>query len=127
MSIAVIPDIRAIVDPLLGASYEQYHCWALLRVLFKNGWEIDLEEDPATAANQVQEVWFRGESADPLMLACPWDVMVMRVRGIASGHVGVMFNETHFVHTRKSCGVCLEPLRRWTPRLLQIARLRRLL
>ena len=127
MSVETLPDLRTIVDDLLGAPYEQYNCWALLRVLFQEGWQLDLDADPAAAVAQFQELWFQSDDRDPLVLVQPWDVLILRTRGIASSHVGVMYNETHFVHTRKKIGVCLEPFRvGWRHRLLQIGRLRRL-
>lgn len=122
-----IPDLSAIVDKVLGASYQQYNCWHLLRYLFREGYGFDLEGDPAVAVAQVQEIWFQGYPGDVLTLTQPWDIWIMRNRGMASAHVGVVVNGHHFVHTRKAIGVCLEPLRRWQARVLQIARLRRLL
>jgi cell wall-associated NlpC family hydrolase len=131
MPVQALPDIAALVDPLLGASYEQYNCWHLVRHLFKAGWDIDFDADPAHALAQAGEIWFQGDPTDPLTLTQPWDVIVMRTKGIASSHVGIVVDTQYFVHTRKSIGVSLEPLKAWAPprstRLLQIARLKRLL
>ena len=130
MSIDVLPDIAPIIEPILGRSYEQYNCWNLVRYLFKEGWAIDFDADPAHAFAQAEEIWFVGDARDPITLLQPWDVLVTRTRGLASSHVGVVLNSQHFIHTRKSIGVCLEPLQRWMPprstRLLQMARLKRL-
>lgn len=128
MSGETSPPLRAIVDRLLGAPYDAYNCWALLRVLFQEGWQLDLEADPAAAVAQVQEVWFQGDDRDPLALVQPWDILIFRTRGMASSHVGIVYDTTYFVHTRRRVGVCLEryiPV--WRPRILQIGRLRRLL
>jgi hypothetical protein len=122
-----MPDLEPLVDPLLGAPYADYNCWQLVRHLYRVGWGIDFDADPAAAVAQMQEIYFQGAPCDPLTLTQPWDVWVMRIKGMASSHVSIVFNTQYFIHARKSCGVCLEPLRRWTPRLLQIARLRRLL
>jgi hypothetical protein len=123
----VIPAIEPLVEPLLGLSYAQCHCWELLRRLYGHGWGIDLDADPAAAAAQVQEIWFQGDARDPLSLMQPWDILIMKTTGMASSHVGIVVNAIHLIHTREATGVCLESLRRWAPRLLQMARLRRLL
>jgi hypothetical protein len=127
MSDVVIPAIEPLVEPLLGLPYAQCHCWQLLRTLYGQGWGIDLDADPAAAAHQVQEIWFSGNATDPLSVMQCWDVLIMKTTGMASSHVGVVVNSMYLIHTRQSVGVCLEPLRRWAPRLMQIARLRRLL
>jgi hypothetical protein len=130
MTAAALPDLAAIADPILGKPYAQYNCWQLVRYLFKEGWAIDFDDDPAHALAQAEEIWFQGDRTDPLQMTQCWDVWVMRTRGMASSHVGVVFNTVQFIHTRKTLGICLEPLRLWSPprstRLLQIARLKRL-
>jgi cell wall-associated NlpC family hydrolase len=129
MSIETMPDIFALVDAILGRSYEDYNCWDLLRDLYGKGWGIDLDTDPAVAANQVVEIWFQADTRDPLTVVQPWDLLVFRPKGLASSHVGVMCDNRQFVHTRETYGTCRELLvgPKWLPRLLQIARLRRLL
>lgn len=126
MSIDVLPDLAAIIDPLLGLSYAEYDCWHLVRKLYREGWGLPFEDDPALAVRQFQEWWFVGSEADPLTLVQPWDVLIFRTRGMASSHVGIVFTTAQFVHTRQRLGVCLASLRLWSPRLLQIARLRQL-
>ncbi len=122
-----VPDLAAIVDPLLGLPYEQYNCWALCRYLYREAWGEELEEDTNQAWKYVQEIWWQDDADDPLRLSQCGDLWIMRGRGMASHHVGIVLNDQYFTHTRRRTGVCLEPLRRWRPRLLQIARLRRLL
>lgn len=126
MAVESMPDLRAIIDPLIGAPYEQWDCWRLIRHLYREGWGIALEDDPGVAHREVQEIWFAGDTEEPLALVQPWDVVIMRTRGLASSHVGIVLDTQYFIHTRQRIGVCLEPLRRWQSRLLQIARLRRL-
>jgi cell wall-associated NlpC family hydrolase len=127
MATETLPDLLALLDPILGRSYDEYNCWDLLRDLYGQGWGIALEEDPAAAVAQVSELWFQGDPRDPLTLVQPWDVVIFRTRGMASSHVGVVCNTVQFAHTRRRLGTCIEPMRRWMPRLLQIGRLRRLL
>ena len=117
-----VPDITAMLDPILGLPYAEYTCWHLLRYLFREGWGLALDDNPAAAHQYVQEVWFDGEGPAPGLL--PWDVLIFRTIGLASGHVGVVVDGSQFVHTRQRTGVCLERIALWRPRLLQIARLR---
>jgi cell wall-associated NlpC family hydrolase len=120
------PDLAALVEPLLGLRYEEYDCWRLVRRLYRDYWDEDLEDDPAQAWRHVQEIWWQDDAEDPLVLSQGGDLWIMRGRGMASHHTGIVCNTVHFVHTRPRTGVCLEPLKRWRLRLLQIARLRRL-
>lgn len=122
-----LPDLAGLVEPLLGLSYEQYDCWALCRHLYREYWGEDLDADPAQGWKYIQELWWQDDTDDPLTLSQSGDLWIMRGRGMSSHHVGIVCNTVHFVHTRRRTGVCLEPLRRWRPRLLQLARLRRLL
>lgn len=121
---STIPDLRALVTPLLGAPYAQWPCYALGRHLFQAGWGVTLDEDPQRAARAIVEVWYRGDARDPLPLVQPWDFYILARHGVLSDHVGLVVDTQYFVHTRRRTGVCLELLRRWEPKLLQLARLR---
>jgi cell wall-associated NlpC family hydrolase len=122
-----VPDLAAILDPLLGLPYEQLNCWQLCRHLYKEGFGEDLEAQPAQAWKRVEEIWWQDDGEDPLTLSQPWDLLAFRGTGMASHHVGIVVNAQQFTHTRKRLGLCLEQTLRWRARLLQIARLRRLL
>jgi cell wall-associated NlpC family hydrolase len=122
-----IPDLAALVEPLLGLPYEQYDCWALCRYLYREYWGEDLDADPAQGWKHIQEIWWQDDTEDPLSLSQSGDLWIMRGTGMSSHHTGIVCNTVYFVHTRRRTGVCLEPLARWKPRLLQLARLRRLL
>ena len=121
-----LPNIREVADPIVGAPYEQYACWALVRYLFKEGLDLDIIADPQRAAEQLYEVWFDGDPRDPVMLVQPWDLFIMVKSGLVSEHVGLVLDETQIVHTRRSTGVVIEPLPRLRPKLLQLGRLRML-
>jgi len=131
MSAETMPDLAAIIEPRLGLPYEQFHCWNLVRFLFKEGWGIDFDADPVWARAQLQDIWFAGTDADPRTIIQPWDGLVYRGQGLASQHVGVVFDTRHMAHADRKLGLCLVPLVEWLPprcpRLLQIARLKRLL
>jgi cell wall-associated NlpC family hydrolase len=125
-----IPDIHAFVDPLLGKSYEIYDCWNLVRYLLKQGFDLDLVRDAETAAQRVQEVWYRGDAVEPLTIVQPWDLVIIANHEDwpVSDHVGLAVDQQFFVHARRSdTGVALARWRSWRPRLLQLARLRELL
>lgn len=126
MDVVAIPDLAAIVEPILGLSYAEYNCWRLVRFVFQHGWGLLLDDDPSLAMAHVHEIWFRGDGRDPVALVRPWDVLVFCTKGLASDHVGIMFDAMQFLHTRPRGGVCLQPLRRYSPLLLQVARLKQL-
>lgn len=124
MRAQAFPNLRELVDPILGAPYEQYPCWALARHLMHVGLNLDIVADPQRAAEQLSEVWFEDDPRDPLTLVQPWDLFIMLRHGMVSEHVGVVVDSETLVHTRRTTGVVLEPLQRWKPKLLQLARLR---
>jgi hypothetical protein len=119
-----MPDIRACIDPILGAPYEEYRCWNLARYLMQTGLGLDIVAEPLRAAEQLSEIWFEGDPRDPLSLVQPWDLFVMVRHGDITEHVGVVVDAQALVHTRLRTGVVVEPLQRWRPKLLQLARLR---
>lgn len=130
MPVDTMPDIAAIIEPHLGLAYEQFNCWNLVRFLFKQGWDIDFDQDPAFAMAQLEEIWFIGQDTDPRTILQPWDGLVFRNRGLASQHVGVVVDARKMAHADRNLGLCLVELTDWLPprssRLLQIARLKRL-
>ena len=134
-----LPNIRRIVEPLIGLPYEHFQlpgptsagmsaaanaCWGLVRFLYKEGFGFDLATDTTSAAERFAEVWYRGEDRDPWLLLQPWDAMVLATRGALSDHVGLIVEPTLMVHVRKRVGVCVEPIQRWKPKLVQIVRVR---
>ena len=124
-----LPNIRQHVDAILGASYEQYDCWALTRYLLQAGLGLDIVTNPEEAAQQLREVWAQGDPRDPQGLVQPWDFLIFVTRGMVTSHLGLVIDGVSFVHTRETCGVCEERIgsRLWLPRLFQIGRLRMLM
>lgn len=125
-----LPNIIELVEPLLGTPYAEANCWQLVRLLIREGFGLDLAAQTEEAAREVVELWYRGDDADPLTLLQPWDLLIIANHDAlpVSDHVGLVVDEERFVHARNSVtGVSLERIRRWKPRLLQVARLRRLL
>ncbi len=123
------PNIRTIVEEVLGSPYSQWDCWALVRHLLMQGFGLDIAKQPNQAALLMQEVWFRGDLRDPLTLTQPWDLYITCEREDRpwSTHVGLIVDDRTFVHARiADTGVAIERMRRWRPKLLQVARLRHL-
>lgn len=130
-SVTAFPNIRNLVDPLIGTPFTAMNCWDLVSHLFAQGFGLPVA---ATAAyfnfDEMCEVWYRGDPRDPLPLAQPWDLVVITThRGHAvSDHVGLVIDSQLFVHSRADHhGVAIARLRTWRAWLLQLARLRRLL
>jgi cell wall-associated NlpC family hydrolase len=124
-----IPDIRQIIDPLLGTPYTELDCWDLVRRVYQRGFGFDLLRDTNAAALRFQEVWYRGQG-DPLAVIQPWDLVIIANDDAlpVSDHVGVIVDTQTFVHARPSeTGAAIGRLRTWKSRLLQVARLRELL
>ena len=129
-----LPDIRSLVEPLIGLPYEHFvsgdrsnspdACWQLVRYLLKKGFGFDLATDATSAAERFAEVWYRGSMEDPWEVLRPWDGLVLATRGLLSDHVGLIVEPTLMVHVRRRVGVCVEPIMRWKPKLVQIVRLR---
>jgi cell wall-associated NlpC family hydrolase len=125
-----IPDIRTCVEPLLGRPYDDYDCWNLVRLLYREGFGFDLVRDAQSAAARFQEVWSRQMAVDVLTILQPWDLLVIAndEELPVTDHVGIALDAQQFVHARPSTtGVALGRIRTWKPRLFQVARLRELL
>jgi cell wall-associated NlpC family hydrolase len=125
-----MPDIHALVDPLLGKAYAEYDCWNLVRHLYREGFGLDLVRDAERAAVAFQELWYRGDDRDPLTCIEPWDLLIIANNPTMpiSDHVGIAVDTQQFVHARVAeTGVAVARLRTWKSRLLQVARLRELL
>lgn len=122
-----LPDLAPLVEPLLGTSYEAYDCWNLVRHLYQQGFGLDLSRQTEQAASLFQEVWYRGDAADPLQVVQPWDLVIIANDEAVpvSDHVGIALDAQRFVHARREVtGVALARLRTWKPRLVQLARYR---
>lgn len=122
-----IPDIAPLVQEVLGRPYSEVDCWGLVRHFFGRGWGLDLDRDPQQAATAVTELWWQEDPRDPLTLVQPWDLVILRTLHAWSSHVGIVTAPNQFVHTRPRTGVVLESLASRRRRLLQVARLQRLL
>jgi hypothetical protein len=77
-----------------------------------------------TGARALVETWYFEDDVDPYTIVRPYDLLVFRVKKLASNHVGVMLDRDLFATSTQENGVCKEHLSRWRSYLLQIARLR---
>jgi cell wall-associated NlpC family hydrolase len=131
MAYVTIPDLAALIEPLLGLPYSERNCRGLVEHLFYEGFGLDLGKQSGTDLNIVfQEIWWHRDQVDPLSLAHPWDLVIMDEHDLlpVGTHVGVVVDSQRFVHARNSAtGVALGRLRTWRPRLLQMARYRELI
>jgi len=123
---AAWPPMAPLVDELLGTPYEQMDCWGLLAALLQRGFGLDLARDAECLNREFVEVWFAGDARPLETLLQPWDVLICSMYGLVGDHCGVAMNGTQFVHARGKAGVAIERLHRWEEKVLQIARLRRL-
>ncbi len=126
-TVQVIPNMRAIIQAVLGKSYVEVNCWALVRHIFLEAFGLDLIADPVEAAQGFAEIWFKGDEKDLLSLVQPYDLLIIANHQRISQHLGVIVDDVYLVHTRQKTGVVVERLTRWKPHILQLARLRSLL
>jgi hypothetical protein len=124
-----LPPLRELVTPFLGQPYAEDECWRLVLDLLQAGGFDTVASDPLQAIQQVVELWFCDDPRDPLALVQPWDWYLLTRRGHPQAgapiqHIGLVVDTTTFVHSRRGVGVCVEPLLRWRPKLVQLARLR---
>ena len=117
------------IDRLMARGYPAGACWQYVLDLLYEGGRGDWRRWPAEALTQTREVWFCDDPRDPWSLTEPWDWLLLARkgrpgRGALVGHIGLVVDDTSMTHVRPQGGVCVEPLRRWRPRLIQIARMR---
>lgn len=125
--LAAWPPLMPLVEPILGAPYARFRCWDLAAYLLKQGWDIDLSQEDTTLNSQVAQVWFRGDARPLPQLLQPWDFLVLTAESLVGDHCAVVCDPVTIVHTRRTAGVVTDRLRPWIPKVLQVARLRRLL
>src|SRR5262245_7570406 len=125
-NITVLPSLRELAQDFLDRPYEVGDCWKLVYDFLQEGGFTHVDDHPLKAAEAFTEVWCQGSSLDPLPLVEPWDLLLLREagQGPAATHVAVALDGHDLLHVRRGPGVCIEPLRRWRPRLINLGRLR---
>lgn len=124
--LATWPALMPLITPILGATYAEFECWGLMAYLLKQGWDIDLSQEPGMLNTQLVEVWFRGDPRPVQTLVQPWDCLALSIGGLVGDHCGVVCDAQTIVHTRRHAGVALDQLKRWEGKIMQVNRLRRL-
>lgn len=108
------------IDSYIGAPYDEHDCWGLVRDIFEREAHIRLDEDIYKAAPDFSEIWYDGESEMPSLK--PFDILVMRRYRPYAEHVGLVVDETHFMHARPRMGATIERIEKWRHKVLQVAR-----
>lgn len=124
MRAETLPNLRALLDPFFERHYVEGQCWKLVVDLLHAGGFVHIPDDPLTACHHVQQVWWRDDPRDPLTLVQPWDWYLIRNDGHGVDHPTLVVDPHDMIHVHRKAGVCIEPLRRYRHRLMQIARLR---
>jgi hypothetical protein len=126
-SVTRIPPLADLVEDFLDKPYAgEERCVLLIRDLFVAGGLVPADATPANILPRLREVWFTTDAADPLTLVAPWDLYMCRKSHEWVRHFGLVVDTQRFVHVAQA-GVRLEPLLRWRPYLVQVARLDTLL
>lgn len=129
-ALRTFPNLRALAQDFLGHPYREGECWQLVRDLLQAGGLGSYQTNPEQALADVDEIWFWDDVRDPLTLTQPWDWFLVTKRGAPDagapiGHIGLVVDDEHWVHVAKA-GVCIDSMRRWRHKLVQLARLRAL-
>jgi hypothetical protein len=96
----------------LGLPYEQYNCFELVTLFFREGKNIELEKNPHENLHRFREKWFCDYPDIPH--PTQWDVIGMQKGTLPIiEHLGIAINDTQFVHTRPRLGVCIDSFERW--------------
>lgn len=121
---ATLPDLRLLAQDFFERDYAPGDCWRLVFDLLQAAGVVDVGAEVVDAVRQVQEIWFQDDPREPLSLVQPWDWLIIRERGPAAGHIGLVVDLMDLVHVHRHAGVRIEPMKRYRERIVQIARLR---
>ena len=106
-----------------GRSLEGADCWGLSRLIYKNEFDIDLPSFSDNYAHEDTEriaelmIQYR-EGWEETNTYKSGDMILFRVLGHVS-HIGVMINDTQFIHSRQGQDAAIDSLStsRWTHRI----------
>ena len=106
----------------LGRAYDEYNCWTIVRSIFADMKNIELDSDIYKASIDFVEIWYdSGQEIRPEILM-PYDILSMRRYRPYIEHVGLVVDAGRFLHARPRTGVVIEPISRWAHKVVQVAR-----
>ncbi len=108
-----------------GESYDAYNCWAVARHCYERLLGRPLSEHLSEAVRTLvlREVWFAGPGHLLQGQAQPWDLLIFRVKSLASDHVGIVLTPDLYGTSTPARGVHKAHISTSMLHLLQIARL----
>ena len=116
------PSLESVVSKYVGRKYSDGDCWQLIREVCREHLGINLDSSVMTAGEAFYSVWELGDEEDPIVASRPWDVWIIIDENDYAEHVGMVVNYARMLNARNP-QVCLDPLRLYKPRVLQIVRL----
>ena len=99
-------------------------CWGLVRHLFQKALALTSPRIRPVRRHALRKCGIAGDARDPWEVLQPWDAPGAGNARPLSDHVGLIVEPTLMVHCAQRVGVCVEPIQRWKPKLVQIVRLR---
>ena len=106
-------------EPYLYKSYDELNCWQLVYSVLCDALGLEECPDPVQTIARLCEAWFKDEL--PIKIH-EHDVLLIAMHDRAAHHVGIAISSTHFLHSTEHAGVKIEPIERWHPYIVQIAR-----
>lgn len=104
----------------IGIPYEDYDCYEILKLYYKNELGKDLSDIYTVRPDKETTVEYINNEKDKFIeVDTPefGDIIVFKVFGLAC-HVGMYVNETYFFHSRNATDACLEKLSIWKKRVV---------
>lgn len=110
-----------------GVDRDGIDCWGLVRLAYKEGYGIDLMADPTVNYDRCHEVWYVDNPRPVFEIVRPYDVVVfalLNTLGI-SDHVGIVIDQSRFLHAHRRTGASIETLHKWRSKIIQVVRHRK--
>ncbi len=104
-----------------GRDKDGLDCWGLIRLVYAEQLGIDLPGYGEVSASELTRIarsmYGAQERWDVVAPPMPFDLVAMRFYGRSwVGHVGLMVDDRHMIHTEKATAVVCIPLNHFTVR-----------
>lgn len=114
-------NILAFSSKYIGANYDQYDCYDIVRLFYFEVLGIKLNQldyDDPRNKNQVDHL-FNLEKENFIKHNKPQagDIIVFRVHNLA-GHIGIYWEDDSFIHTMYKTGCVLDNLSKWKHKVI---------